>query len=280
MKTDFIRLAILGVTALILTVTGVTAFADTSGQPPQPPTGGAAPVSIGTQLAQYVTSGVLTQAEVDAIAAYMAEQDAARKTEMDAMKTLTEAQRQAQMTGEKKAPATIRQQLLDADLISEAQAAAIDWTAVERPARGGQDGKTAPGGDGTATGQAAPGTGTQAVSTGITVKINGTAVQSAVAPHADKNGRTLIELRSVAEALGAEIGWDAATQTVTLTSDTQTVTIKINQSAYKVNGQQKTMDTAAVIENGRTMVPVRVIAEALGATVSYDAATKTVSITQ
>ncbi len=281
MRVRILKRAITGVLTLVLSLSGITVFADTTSQ--QPPAGGSAPPSIASLLTQYVTSGVLTQAELDGITAFVAAQDAARKTEMDAMQNLTETERQAQMTGEKKAPTSFKEQFLSNSLITEAQAAAIDWTTIERPAHNGSDGQTPPTGTASGTPPTAANTaGTQSSSTaaGITVMFNGAAVNSTVKPFADNNGRTLIELRSAAEALGAEIAWDSATQTVTLTSATQTVAIKINQSAYQVNGMEKTMDTAAIISDGHTMVPVRVIAEALGATVSYDNATKVVTITQ
>lgn len=283
MRVRIFKKAVAGFLTLALSLAGITAFADTDPAKTQMPQGGGAPPSMGSLLTPYVASGVLTQGELDAIKAFLAKQDAARKTEMDAMKSLTEDQRKAQMTAERQEPATLKQQLLDNGLITATQATAIDWTQLERPAHSEGQGQTPPNGSATGTqGQTAtpPAAKVEAASQGISVVINGVAVNSSVKPHADKNGRTLIELRSVAEALGAEIAWDAATQAVTLTSDSQTVIIKINQSAYQVNGVKKTMDTAAVIESGRTMVPVRVIAEALGATVNYDSTTRTVTITQ
>lgn len=286
MKATGVGRIITGTLVMALCVSGMGVFADTAATQPlmgtQPPaTGQQAPPSLTSLLTQYVSSGVLTQTELDAIDAWMKTQDAARKTEMDAMKNLTEEQRKAQAPTAGKEQVSFKQQLLDNSLITAAQAAAIDWTKIERPERSADSnqkiGAQAPAGTKTAEKTA----GTAAVSDkGITVLLNGTELSTTVKSHADKNGRTLIELRSVAEALGAAIAWDADTQTVTLTSGAQTVAIRINQSSYHVNGSAKTMDTAAVIESGHTMVPVRVIAEALGATVNYDSATRTVTITQ
>jgi len=45
-----------------------------------------------------------------------------------------------------------------------------------------------------------------------------------------------------------------------------------------MNPQRRTMDTAAIVESGRTYVPVRFLAEAFGATVSWDASSRTVRI--
>lgn len=275
------------VLVLALGVSGAV-YADTAATPPsdmqQPPGNmqGGGHGSPADQLKSYVTSGVLTQSELDAITAWYEDQETERRAEMEAMKDLTEAERKAQMEAERTEPVSMKQQLLDAGLISSAQAAAIDWTVMERPAGG-----AAPEGVSSATQKVTPtaeqtgkSTGTAAADKAMTVLLNGVEIKATVSPRIDQNGRTLIELRSVAEALGAEIQWDADTQTVTLTADGETVTIRINQSSYHVNGVQKTMDTAAVIESGRTLVPLRVIAEALGAEVSYDSATKTITITQ
>lgn len=287
MKSSGVGRIIAGALAMVLCVSGTGAFADMQTtqdqQGRQLPVAGQqqAPPSFASLLAQYVTSGVLTQTELDAIDAWMKTQDAARKAEMDAIRNLTEEQRKAQTASTVKEPISFKQQLLGNSLITEAQATAIDWTKIERPDKPTDSGQKAgiqPPANAKAVEKAAV---TSAVSdAGITVLLNGTELTTTVKSHADRNGRTLIELRSVAEALGAAIAWDADTQKVTLTSGMQTVAIRINQSSYHVNGSAKTMDTAAVIESGHTMVPVRVIAEALGAAVSYDSATRTVTITQ
>lgn len=285
MKIDTLKKHIVLLLTLALSTCGIV-YADTTapaGQGGQRPNG-TPPAAQGTLLQEYVTSGVLTQAELDKINAFLTAQEAARKTEMDAAMAQGEPPAKADPGTERPERITLRQQLLDNSLISTAQSDAIDWTKFERGERP-QDNGTA-----TANGTEKAGFGTNtsgntnipaaAAQKGITVLLNGVELKSSVSPHLDKNGRTLIELRSVAEALGAEIAWNADTQTVTLSTDSTTVNIQINKAAYRVNNAAKTMDTAAVIENGRTMVPLRVIAEALGATVSYDSNTKTITITQ
>lgn len=100
------------------------------------------------------------------------------------------------------------------------------------------------------------------------------------------NGRTMVPVRFVAEQLGATVGWDNGTQTVTIGMDGNTVKMKIGSSAYTVNGAEKTMDAAAEIlpvgdgsGNGRTMVPLRFVAEALGKSVYWDQDNQLVIIT-
>lgn len=201
-------------------------------------------------LAALVTAGTITQEQCDAIEAAMKPSGATKTAPGDALTAL-----------------------VTAGTITEAQKTAVE-SAMKRPDAGQQSQQP-----GNASGAAAV-PAEKSSSAGIAVSINGKAVSGTVAPYVDQNSRTMIELRSVAEALGAELAWDSETQTVTLTANGNVVKIKINQPQYSVNGSAKTMDTAAVIKGGRTMVPVRVVSEALGSTVSYDSATKTVLITQ
>lgn len=93
-----------------------------------------------------------------------------------------------------------------------------------------------------------------------------------------KNSRTMLPVRFVAEAFGAEVGWDGATSTVTVTTDTTKLEIKIGASTAKVNGTEVTLDSPAFIENSRTYLPVRFVAEKLGATVEWDGTTSTATL--
>jgi hypothetical protein len=100
-----------------------------------------------------------------------------------------------------------------------------------------------------------------------------------VAPYI-KNDRTYVPMRYMGETLGAEVVWDDAARTVTLTKDDTTVVFTIGSTTYTVNGEAKTADVAPEIANDRTMLPARFVAEAFGATVGWDAATQTVLIQQ
>lgn len=94
-----------------------------------------------------------------------------------------------------------------------------------------------------------------------------------------RNDRTMLPVRFVAEALGATVGWDAATSTATVTGSSGTVIeITIGASEAKINGESVTLDAPAFIENDRTYLPVRFVAEALGAYVGWDGTTSTATI--
>ena len=98
-------------------------------------------------------------------------------------------------------------------------------------------------------------------------------------PFIDENGRTLIPVRFVTEDLGATVEWNAEDREVYITKDKANVLIRIGQERILVNGVTKTMDTKAIIRYDRTYVPIRYVAEGLGATVGWDAGTRTVVIT-
>lgn len=109
--------------------------------------------------------------------------------------------------------------------------------------------------------------------------LNGIAKVMDVAPYI-KNDRTYVPMRYLGEMLGAEVIWDDAARTVTLTKGDTTVVFTIGSTTYTVNGETKTADVAPEITNDRTMLPARFVAEAFGAVVGWDAASQTVLIQQ
>jgi len=99
-----------------------------------------------------------------------------------------------------------------------------------------------------------------------------------------QDSRTFVAVRYIADAFGSEVGWNEATQTVTLSRADMTVTIVIGSNVITVvqDGVTSTVtaDVAAFIKDGRTVLPFRAVGDAFGATVSYDAATQAVSYAQ
>lgn len=93
-----------------------------------------------------------------------------------------------------------------------------------------------------------------------------------------RNSRTLVPIRPIAEGLGFKVDWNNQTQTVSIVKSPSTVNLVINQKTAKRNGQAINLDTPAQIINGRTMVPVRFIAEALNYQVNWNASTHQVLI--
>lgn len=111
-----------------------------------------------------------------------------------------------------------------------------------------------------------------------TVLVNGSRVSFPDQQPLLKDSRTLVPARGVFEALGATVGWDDATETVTVSRGDTLVTLTIGQSFITVNGVQKAQDVPAQLINDRTMIPVRAVAEAFGCNVGWDDATYTVTI--
>lgn len=110
------------------------------------------------------------------------------------------------------------------------------------------------------------------VNTGIQVYYNGTRVSFHSYNQNPEllQSRTLVPLRSIFEAMGAEIEWDDVSKTATAKRGGVEVRIQIGATQMQKNGSAVSLDVPAQIVNSRTMVPVRVIAEAFGADVQWN----------
>lgn len=93
------------------------------------------------------------------------------------------------------------------------------------------------------------------------------------------DGRTLIPVRGVSEAMGGNVNWNNDTKTVTITLGSNKVEMTIDSKTAYFNNKAQTLDVAPVVLNGRTMLPARFIAESFGFDVNWDNDTKTISIT-
>lgn len=90
-----------------------------------------------------------------------------------------------------------------------------------------------------------------------------------VAPYV-KDSRTYVPLRALAQSFGAEVNWDEKTGEITVDGNGTKVVLEVGKTTYTVNDNEKTMDVAPELDSaaGRTLVPVRFVAEALGYTVT------------
>lgn len=93
------------------------------------------------------------------------------------------------------------------------------------------------------------------------------------------NNRTLVPLRVIFTALGAEIDWNDDTQTVTSVKGDTTVRLTIGEKVLYKNGMAEEIDVPAQLVNNRTVVPVRAVAQSFGANVEWNEATQSVLIT-
>ena len=131
----------------------------------------------------------------------------------------------------------------------------------------------------------------------ITVTVNGN-ILSFDQPPIIKYGRTLVPLRAIFEALGAEVEWNGETRTIFASKFDREIFMEIDKTTMFVGDNFAVtrltegtltdtseikiieLDVAPMIVNDRTLVPVRAVAERFNCIVSWDDNTKTVTITE
>ncbi len=99
-----------------------------------------------------------------------------------------------------------------------------------------------------------------------------------------KWGRTVVPIRAIVEALGGTIEWDGVARKVTIHFNGTTIELWIDNPKARVNGTAKWIDSnnhdvKPIIVNGRTMLPLRFVAENLGCTVDWNGTTRTITLT-
>lgn len=92
------------------------------------------------------------------------------------------------------------------------------------------------------------------------------------------NGRTLVPVRAVVEAMNGQVEWNDITQTVTLSYGSNKILLTIDSTTAYLNGNSVSLDVAPQIINGRTLLPIRFVAESFGYVVDWVEDTKTVDI--
>lgn len=116
------------------------------------------------------------------------------------------------------------------------------------------------------------------VASEINVTIDGVAIDFEGQPPTIVDGRTLVPVRGVFEHLGFNIGWSQTRQAAILTDSTRSINITIGYNTFTVDRTLYPLDVPAQIIDGRTMLPIRSLLEAVGYDVDWDAATQTVVI--
>ena len=96
------------------------------------------------------------------------------------------------------------------------------------------------------------------------------------------NGRTMLPIRAIWEAIGGEVQWEESTQQVTLIRGTTTIIMNIDNPTMNVNGIEMEIDpgrgTVPIELNGRTLVPIRAPIEEIGGTVEWEDATQQITL--
>ena len=116
--------------------------------------------------------------------------------------------------------------------------------------------------------------------TEIRVILNGNNIDFGDQPPVIINGRTLVPLRAIFEALGAEVTWEADTQTVTASRNGIKIFLRIGSDKMYINNVEKILDVEAQLINSKTMVPLRAISESFGCDVSWNDSERTVTLVE
>ncbi len=93
-----------------------------------------------------------------------------------------------------------------------------------------------------------------------------------------ENGRTMVPVRMVTEAMGYDVLWDQEKQTVTIVSTKTQIVMVIGSREVRIGNQTVTMDVPAVIQQSRTFVPIRFVAENFGYQVEWNQNNRSVLI--
>lgn len=111
----------------------------------------------------------------------------------------------------------------------------------------------------------------------VQVTLNGKPLSFDAAPDIE-NGRVLVPMRGVLESLGYSVHWKEHTQTVLAMKDGVNISLPLNGRTVTVNNETVQIDVPAKLQNGRTFVPLRFLAEYSGADVQWDESSSTVMI--
>jgi hypothetical protein len=113
---------------------------------------------------------------------------------------------------------------------------------------------------------------------GAVVKVNGKAIRFSGTPPQTVTGRMMVPVRGVFEAIGAYVEYNPVHHRVKARRANESIELRMGDRVATRNGAEIELDVAPLSISGRMMVPLRFIAESLGADVQYTKATNTVDI--
>jgi len=111
----------------------------------------------------------------------------------------------------------------------------------------------------------------------IRVILNGAELSFDVSPQIINN-RAMVPMRSIFEAMGANVDWNSDTQAITATKGDTVITMRIGNLSMLVNGREYSIDVPPMLIDGRTLVPLRAVSDGLDAEIEWDQGTRTVII--
>ncbi|WP_160044512.1 copper amine oxidase N-terminal domain-containing protein [Paenibacillus sp. USDA918EY] len=114
----------------------------------------------------------------------------------------------------------------------------------------------------------------------IKLKVNGAYLiySKGELPFVDKNNRTLIPLRVIADFINGKTTWDSKAKSVQIEAKDFKLKAVLNEKGATINGKKIASDTSLTLKNGTTLVPAKWIAEGLGASLKWDEKNKIISL--
>ncbi|NOU89022.1 DUF5050 domain-containing protein [Paenibacillus sp. LMG 31460] len=97
-------------------------------------------------------------------------------------------------------------------------------------------------------------------------------------PPVNADGTVMVPMRPIFEALQAKVSWNEIRRTATAVKETTTIKVTTNSTSAYINEREVILGVRPYVNEGNTMVPVRFISEAFGATVAWNEFTQTVTI--
>lgn len=121
--------------------------------------------------------------------------------------------------------------------------------------------------------------------TSADVRVDGNLLKSRFSPYVYQD-RTFVTIRELTESLGARVGWDQKTKSVSISLGQTNIRLQINSRTVQVNGQNKRVEASSTprlvdylgTKESKTVVPLRFVSETLGFDVGWDQASYTAKI--
>ncbi|MBC7808651.1 MAG: copper amine oxidase N-terminal domain-containing protein [Akkermansiaceae bacterium] len=112
----------------------------------------------------------------------------------------------------------------------------------------------------------------------VAVTVNGDPVSFPGQPPVQQSDRILVPLRGVLEKIGATVRYSGPTKTIRATKGETKIELTLGERAANISGKAVSLDVPAQAINGTTLVPLRFVAESLGADVKFDGTARVVAI--
>jgi len=112
----------------------------------------------------------------------------------------------------------------------------------------------------------------------VLLTLNGALLFGDADPFIGAHGRTMVPMRLVGEALGSKVSWNNVREEVSVISGDRLITLWVGKNEAVVDGRLVELDAPPEISRDRTMIPLRFVAEQMGAEVEWDQPRNTVDI--